>query len=146
MLDGLSKQTLVGFSGPEKWHSLVPACNFLNTWKTTAIHNHKAWRAALGKWKYFVRKVQLTPHSKTVFSPSCLLLISGFGEVAPVVCREGVLATVWSHVFSCKRGTGQESQPRRPWRDGPCSECGSPSGRCSPWMGQTGREKNEQKW
>lgn len=65
MLDSGSKQTLIGFSCPEKRHSPGPTCSFLNTRKTTAIHNDEAWRAALGKWKYFLRKVQLTPDSET---------------------------------------------------------------------------------
>lgn len=55
MLDSGSKQTLIGFSCPQKRHSPGPTCSFLNTRKTTVIHDGKAWRAALGKWKYFAR-------------------------------------------------------------------------------------------
>lgn len=68
MLDSGSKQTLIFFSCHQKRHSLGPACSFLNTRKTTVIHNRKAWRAALRKWKYFACKVQRTPDSKTFSS------------------------------------------------------------------------------
>ena len=66
MLDSGSKQTLVGFSPQRRLHSGL-TCSFLNTRKTTVIHD-KAWRAALGKWKYFACKVLRTPDSTTFLS------------------------------------------------------------------------------
>lgn len=53
MLDSGSKQTLIGFSCPQKHYTLGSTCSFLNKRKTTVIHNNEASRAALRKWKYF---------------------------------------------------------------------------------------------
>lgn len=141
MLDSGSKQTLIGFSCPWKRHSLGPTCSFLNTRKTSAIHDIKAWRAALRKMEVFCAlRWPLTPKTFFFFFFLHRSLISWFGWVGLVACRVVAPATAWSRGSSCRRGTGRGSRPRRLWQVGPCSGCGSPSGRCSLWMGRTNGE------
>lgn len=53
MLDSGSKQTLIGFSCPQKRYTLGSTRSFRNTRKPTVIHYNEASRAALRKWKYF---------------------------------------------------------------------------------------------
>lgn len=99
MLDGGSKHTLVSFPPQQR---LYPGlmCRFLNTRKTTVIHDGKAWRAALRIWKYFTRKLLQTPEN--ISQPRSLYL--GLEGLA----RRRVGGRCWRRLYPAGPHVGQE--------------------------------------
>lgn len=53
MLDSGSKQTLIGFSGPQNGHSPGPTCSFLNTRKTTVYPRRRGMESGFKEMEVF---------------------------------------------------------------------------------------------